>query len=89
VRATLALPHGTTAERVRQVLAGLHDMLVAQPTVDVSSVRSRFVRLEPQGLEIELFAYVRTARWEEFVEVREQIFLRALEVVGESGVTLR
>ena len=89
VRATVALPHNTSAERVRQVLAALHDMLVAQPAVDAPSAHSRFVRMQAQALEIELFAYVHSARWEEFVEIREQIFLRALEVVGESGVTLK
>jgi hypothetical protein len=39
----------------------------------------------PQALELELFAYVLTTQWEEFVAVREQVFLRALEAVGTSA----
>ena len=85
VRATVTLPHGTSAERVQQVLTGLRDMLVSSPKVHGESARASFVRMGPQALELELFAYVLTARWEEFVGIREQIFLRALEVVGEGA----
>jgi MscS family membrane protein len=89
VRATVTLPQGTSAERVREVLAALHEMAAAQPKVQADSIRARFVRLGPQALELELFAYVLTNRWEEFVDIREQIFLRALEVVGGSGAAFR
>jgi small-conductance mechanosensitive channel len=85
VRATVTLPAHTRAEEVRRVLTALHDMLVAQPKVDVPSARARFVSLGAQALEIELFAYVVTPVWDEFVTEREQIFLHALEVVGEAA----
>src|SRR5213592_543410 len=86
VRATVTLPQGTSAERVRQVLAALREMVVSHPKLHADSARARFVRMGPQALELELFAYVLTARWDEFVEIREQIFLRALEVVGAGAV---
>ena len=85
VRATVTLPQGTSAERVETVLAGLCEMILAQPKVDADSARAQFVRMDAKQLEIELFAYVRTAQWDEFVKIRQQIFLRALQVVGESG----
>jgi hypothetical protein len=81
----VTLPAHTRAEEVRRVLTALHDMLVAQPKVDVPSARARFVSLGAQALEIELFAYVVTPVWDEFVTEREQIFLHALEVVGEAA----
>src|SRR5213080_1716230 len=88
VRATLTLPQGTSAERVRQVLAALREMIVSHPKVHAESARARFVRMGPQALEIELLGYVLTTRWDEFVEIREQIFLGALEVVG-AGAALK
>jgi MscS family membrane protein len=89
VRATVALPQGTTAAQVRELLGKLRAMAVAQAKVDQASARARFVRMAPQALEIELFAYVVTTRWDEFVDVREQIFLGVLDVVGHSGVTMK
>jgi len=85
VRARLTLPQGTSAARVREVLEKLQARTAEQPKVEASSVRIRFVKLEPQALEIELFAYVLTSVWDEFVDVRQQVFLAALEVVGGGG----
>src|SRR5438876_486058 len=64
VRATLTLPQGTSAERVRQVLAALREMIVSHPKVHAESARARFVRMGPQALEIELLGYVLTTRWD-------------------------
>ena len=85
VRARLTLPQGTNAARVREVLEKLRARTAEQPKVEASSVRIRFVKLEPQALEIELFAYVLTSVWDEFVDVRQQVFLAALDVMGASG----
>ena len=88
VRATVTLPQGTSAERVRQVLAALREMIVSQPKVHADSAHVRFVGMDKDSLEIELFAGVLTTRWDEFVEIREQILLRALEVMG-AGAALK
>jgi MscS family membrane protein len=89
VRATLTLPAGTGAERVREILKTLRERVVTQPKVDADSVRVRFIRLEPTALELQLFAYVLTSSWDEFVDIRQQIFLAALDVVAAAGVTLK
>ena len=84
----MTLPQGTGAARVRELLGALHAMLGDLPKVDARSAQVRFVRMGPERLELEVFAFVQTRRWEEFVDVRQQVFLRALEVVGEGGVGL-
>jgi len=84
VRATLAMPQGTTASQVRDVLTKLREHVAMVPRADGASARATFVRLEPQVLEVELFVYVMTTRWDEYVAVREQVLLAALEVVGGS-----
>jgi MscS family membrane protein len=82
IRATLTLPQGTTADRVRAVLVALRDGAAAQPKIDRDSVRARFVRLDPQALQIELFAYALTRDWDEFVDIRQQVLLASLDVVA-------
>ena len=85
VRATLALPQGTTAARVREVLAKLRERVSAVPHVDGASTRATFVRLESQALDVELFVYAMATSWDEYIEVREQVLLAALEALGEQG----
>jgi MscS family membrane protein len=87
VRGTLILKPETGGSRVRDVLERLHAMLEAQPKVDRATARARFVRLGP-AIEIELFAYVLTSDWDEYLVHREQIFLAALDVVGADATTL-
>lgn len=82
VRATLALRAETRVGRIREVLSRLRSMLAAQPKVEAETARATFVRLGAQ-IEVELFAYVLTTQWSEYLELREQIFLSAMEVVGE------
>ena len=84
VRATLALPQGTTAARMREVLARLREQVAGVPRVDAASARATLVRLESQAVDVELFVYAMTTSWEEYVEVREQVLLAALDVVGET-----
>ncbi len=88
VRATLALKPETRAARVRDVLAQLRSTLAAQPKVEAETARASFVRLGAQ-IEIELFVYVQTTQWTEYLEHREQIFLAAMEVVGEDAAALK
>ena len=38
---------------------------------------------------VKSIAYVQTADWDEFIDIREQIFLRALEVAGPAGAALK
>jgi MscS family membrane protein len=89
VRATIALPPGTGGESVRKVLGALRETIAKHPKVDVHSIRTRFTKMDPKALEVEVSAYVRTVRWDEFVEAREQIFLSALDVVEASGIGLK
>jgi MscS family membrane protein len=88
VRATLALKPQTRADRVRDVLARLRTTLAAQPQVEPETVRASFVRLGAQ-IEIELVAYVATTQWTEYLQHREQIFLAAMEVVGDDAAALK
>jgi MscS family membrane protein len=88
VRATLILKPETRGERVRQVLDGLRDMLTTQDKVEPATARATFVRLSPQ-IEIELFAYVLTTDWSEYLHHREGIFLAALDVIGADASALR
>jgi MscS family membrane protein len=82
LRGTVTLPPDTSAERVRAALAALRTELREEPKVDPATARARFVRMGPQALEIEIFAYVLTTTWDEFVDVRERVFLAALHAVG-------
>jgi MscS family membrane protein len=85
----LGLSYATTAAQMRQVLRGLDETLRAHPklwTKDAPSVR--FTELRESTLNVEVVAWFATTDWGEFTAMRQEIFLRFLEVVEAAGTTL-
>jgi len=48
-------------------------------------VRVRFVAFGKSSLDIEVFAYVTTRDWVEFLGIREDILLRIMGVLEQGG----
>jgi MscS family membrane protein len=85
LRATLGLRYDTTPDQLRHVLVRLRELLYAHPRVDPDPARVRFVGFGAYTLDVEIFAYVRTADINEFLGVREDLYLRIMDVVAASG----
>jgi MscS family membrane protein len=81
----LGLRYETTPDQLRHVLIRLRELLYAHPRIDPDPARVRFVGFGAYSLEVEIYAYVRTADYNEFLAVREDIYLRIMEVVTASG----
>jgi MscS family membrane protein len=60
-------------------------MLYAHPRVDPRPARIRFVNFGVYSLDLEIFAYVLTADYDEFLAIQEDIYLRIMDIVAESG----
>jgi MscS family membrane protein len=81
----LGLRYETTAEQMRFVLVELKRLLVAHARVHPDPARIRFVGFGAYSLDLEIFAYVDTADWAEFLAIREDLLLRIMEVVESTG----
>ena len=84
---TLGLRPETTPDQLRYVLVELRTMLYAHPMV-AANPRIRFINLGESSLDLEIFAYVPTANYDEFLAVREDIYLRIMDIVAASGTRL-
>jgi MscS family membrane protein len=81
----MGLRYETSPEQLRHVLTGLRRILLSHPMVDREPARVRFVGFGACSLDLEIFAYVLTGNWSKFLGVREDIYLRFMDVVKESG----
>jgi MscS family membrane protein len=82
---TVGLQYGTTPDQVRRVLTDLRTMLDAHPLVRHESARARFVGFGGPSLHIEISAYIRTAKLDEFLAIREDICLQIMDIIERSG----
>ena len=50
--------------------------------------RSRCIRLAAYSLDVEIFAYVGAADWNQFLEVQEGLLLGVMETVNAAGAEI-
>lgn len=86
-RPTLALRYETTPDQIRYLLVALRELLYAHPRVDPDPARVRFLGLGADCLNVEIFAYVNAVEFGDFLEVQEDLTLRIMEIVAESGAS--
>jgi MscS family membrane protein len=84
----IGLRYETTPEQLRDVLAKLRDMFSAHPKIEASTVRVRFVGYGASSADVQIRVYALTREWNEFFAIREDVLLRASEIVRESGTSL-
>ena len=53
--------------------------------VESGTLRVRFVSLGKSSLDVEIFAYVLTSVYPEFLSIQEDLLLRIMDIVEESG----
>ena len=82
---TIGLRYETTPDQLRYVLVELKKLLVGHPRVYPDPARARFVGFGAYSLDIEIFAYVKTSDYNDFLAVREDLLLRIMDLVAASG----
>ncbi|MBK7951545.1 MAG: mechanosensitive ion channel family protein [Deltaproteobacteria bacterium] len=81
----LGLRYETDAEQMRAVLDALRKLLRDHPRVDPDPARVRFVGFGAYSLDLEVFAYIKTSDFDEFLEIREEILLSIMDAVAQCG----
>ena len=84
----VGLQHETTPEQLHAVLSGFREIFRRHPSVDLTSVRVRFIRLGAFSLDIEVFAYLSALDWNSFLEIQEQLLFSILDVVRKTGTKI-
>lgn len=81
----LNLRYETTPDQLRFLLVELRAVLYSHPLVSPNPARVRFVSLGSASIDLEVFAYVTVSTFDEYLEVQEDLLLRIMDVVEESG----
>jgi MscS family membrane protein len=82
---TLGLRYETSADQLRLVMVRLRELLIRHPMVAMDPARVRFAGFGDFSLEVEIFAFVNTRDWGEFLAVQEDLNLRIKDIVEGAG----
>jgi MscS family membrane protein len=88
IQTTLRLRYGTSAVRLRAIVEQIHSLVVTHPELEAEGSRVRVTNFGEKAIEIELFVYVRTADYDRFAAVREDVLLTAAAIVESAGSAL-
>jgi MscS family membrane protein len=82
----IGVRYDTKPDKLRWLLAELNRLLTTHPRVLQSEpIRTPLAAFGTSALEIKLFAYINTADYDEFLALREDIFLCIIDLVHQAG----
>ncbi|NJY63412.1 mechanosensitive ion channel [Salinimicrobium sp. CDJ15-81-2] len=82
---TIGLRYETSPDQIRYLLVEVRAILYAHPMITSETARVRFTTLGADSLSLEVFTYVKVLTFDDYLEVKEDLLLRIMDVVGESG----
>jgi len=84
-KTNLGVRSETKADHLRFVLAEVRRLLYSHPKVEAKSVRVRLTDIAGTSLNVEAVCYILTRDFNEFAAVREDLLLRMMDIVEDSG----
>jgi MscS family membrane protein len=84
-KTTLGLRSETKPDHLRFVLSEVRRLLYSHPKVEAKTVRVRLTEIATSALNVEVFSYILTKDFNEFAAVREDLLLRMMDLVDDSG----
>jgi len=87
-RTRLRLSYNDSPEQVKQVLAKIRELIAQHELIDEDNSRVRFLEFGEYAQELELYIYIKTKDFLEYLEHREDINLRINDIVESAGAHL-
>jgi MscS family membrane protein len=84
-KTNLGLRLDSKPDHVRYVLSEVRRLLYSHPKVETTTVRVRLTDVAGSQLNVEVVSYILTQDFNEFAAVREDLLLRIMDVLEDSG----
>ena len=85
---TLKLRRDTHPATIKGAMDAIVNVLKTHPQVNPTDVPVRFTKITDQSFDLEIFAYVMTADFNEFLKAQSELLLKLLAAVNEAGAGL-
>src|SRR3974390_410611 len=85
---TLRLRRDASSNQLRQLLRRAHEILDQNPKVEIGDIPVRFTGIGDYSLDIEVFAYVLTSDFDEFLGIQQDLLLELMRAVEHAGTSL-
>jgi MscS family membrane protein len=76
---TLSVRRGTTPDELRNFMSAVEKVLKNHPMVDPTAVPVRFTKITKESFDLEVFAYVKTSKSDDFLPIQTELLLQIVE----------
>ncbi|MEA1996030.1 MAG: mechanosensitive ion channel family protein [Gemmatimonadota bacterium] len=87
VKMTIGLQYDSPPDKMRKLVAGIREMLENDTRVNQEYMLVRFNDFGPSSLNIFLYYFTKSTVWADYLEVREDINLKIMDLVHELGLS--
>ena len=82
------MSYKTTPDQLRCILVEIRRTLYGHPKVLPDPARVRFVGFGEYSLDLDVFAYIDTTDYGEYLEIAEDLSLRVMDIVAQAGIVV-
>jgi len=87
IKARLGLTYSTSKDQMKNILSDLKIMLKNHPDVHKDTIMIRFDEFGDSALSIFCYFFTITTNWVRFLEVREDINFKIMEIIEKNGAS--
>jgi MscS family membrane protein len=84
---TIGVRYETSADQLRYLLVQIRELLISHPKVESSTARARLIGFGPSSIDLEVFAYILSTTYPEFLAIQEDLLFRIMGLIEDSGTS--
>ena len=84
----LSVTYETPKERLEGVIKKIHYMLKNHSEIDQDTIITKFDKYGVNGLDIYIYFFTKTTVWLDFLEIKEEINYKIMDILDHEGVSL-
>ena len=81
----LTLRHDTSQVQLNRILEDIKALLIEDPKIEPNNIRVNLIGFQEARFQIELFAYVKTDTYPNFLEYQQVLLLKVFAAISEAA----
>jgi MscS family membrane protein len=86
IKLTVGVTYETTPEKMREAVTRIRTMLAGHPAIDQEFFLVNFTDFGASSLDIMVYCFTRTTVWGEYLEAREDVCLKIMDILDGLGL---
>ncbi len=84
----IGVTYNTTSKQIQACVEKIRKMLNSHPEIHPETIFVYFEKFGEKSLDIFLYFFTKTTKWQEYLEVQEDVNLKILEIIRELDISI-